>query len=208
MQAGFSITVKAWKDLESGGVLRLRCSHNRPFKGNTANGEMQNRKTKTSKPICAREACPFIFNVYWFKEYGKWGLKAHSGKCYHCGHVYLEQQNIKCATSKFLQEFEARLINQGSTARLTPAAIQTLVFQNCGVAISTNQIEHVRQVADVPGYEIGPSTSAGKFIHWLKSDLKISYILLYDKADSDLMRVRRPGRLHLDHLLRHWRLVG
>jgi hypothetical protein len=38
--------------------------------------EKQQRKTNTSKPICAEEACPFTFNVHWFDEFGRWGLKA------------------------------------------------------------------------------------------------------------------------------------
>jgi hypothetical protein len=32
-KAGFAVTVRGWRDLETGGVLRLRCSQNCPFKG-------------------------------------------------------------------------------------------------------------------------------------------------------------------------------
>jgi hypothetical protein len=118
MKAGFAITVKAWNPgLVGGGVLRLRCSQNRPFKGEMDAGksEKQQCKINTSKPICAEEACPFIFNMHWFDEFGRWGLKAHSGKHKHFGHTHQEEQNIKCATSKFLK-------NQLENLSLTPAA--------------------------------------------------------------------------------------
>jgi hypothetical protein len=119
-KAGFAITVKGWRDLEGGGVLRLRCSQNRPFKGKAEEAEgdteKQHRRTKTSKPTCADEACPFIFNMHWFKDFQRWGLKAHSGKRQHCGHVYLEEEHVKCSTSKFLKATEQILLNQANAA--------------------------------------------------------------------------------------------
>jgi hypothetical protein len=145
--------------------------------------------------ICTKEACPFIFNVHWFREFQRWGLKAHSGKRQHCGHVHPEEEHVKCATSKFLKAAEQILINQGNAACLTPSAMQTLVFQNSGVVVSINQIEHACQVDEVPGYEVVPSTSAGEFIKWLKSNPKKSYILLYNKAYLGMLQVRQPGRL-------------
>jgi len=62
-----------------------------------------------------------------------------------------------------------------------------LVFQNTGATITTNQIEHMHHVEEVPGYDVGPSTSAGRFIEWLKADPKKSYILLYNKANSNYL---------------------
>jgi hypothetical protein len=130
MKAGFAITVKEWHPNTK---LRLRCSQNRAFKGKSeveatvGEGEKQQRKTKTSKPICAADACPFVFSVYWFDEFKRWGLKAHSGKRQHCGHVHLEEdKTIRENLNKMMLDVWERAMAQYHefVSKKTPAAVR------------------------------------------------------------------------------------
>lgn len=207
-KAGFSMVVKEWdrktefggklRNIAVGGKLRLYCARGLAYRGEKmvdTNGDKK-KKTKTSRPTCVEAKCPFKFNVFWFNNQTRWGLIAYGGNRKHHGHYCHDEENIRCTTTNILSEDDEDLANDLFECNQTPAEVDCILHHRSDISLTRNQVTYMKQKARKNKQcDDGPSTPASRFLSWLESNEKISYILLFDKGQSDMVHVRRPGRL-------------
>lgn len=207
--AGFSMIVKEWdpstkvggrrRNVKVDGKIRLYCARGLPYKSDkSVDGDGDKRKkTKTSKATCNEATCPFKFNVYWFPDQQRWGLIAHGGNRMHQGHLCDKPEHVKCTTTNLVSEEDFDLANDLFECNQTPAEVDNLLNHRSGISLTPNQVKYMKQKHrknKQQQFQSGPSTPASRFLSWLESNKHVSYILLFDKGQSEMIHARRPGR--------------
>jgi MULE transposase domain/SWIM zinc finger len=213
--SGFSMVVKEWdphtnfggkcRNIPVGGKLRLYCSRGIPYRGDkTVDGDIdKKKKTQTSRPTCDEAACPFKFNLFWFENKKRWGLIANGGHRMHHGHFCDNAVHVKCTTTNLLTEDDMDLANDLFECNQTPAEVDQLLHLRSDISLTPNQVKYLRQKhLKNKQQDNGPTTPASRFLSWLESNENISYILLFDKGQSDMVHVRQPGRLERERFER------
>ena len=173
--------------------LRLVCSRSRLHEKNKKSKHKYS--TKTSRPKCPSERCPFGFYVYFDPQLTRWILpKSQSGCSSHCSHPQLDPSFLTVRKSTIdLEELE--LVFQQLKLNINPSLVSKLFAERTGTTLSASQIRKFRQLGQdlVVGGNV--ASPADRLMHHLNSDSSIHYIALTaSRSMENLVTIRQSRR--------------
>jgi len=155
-----------------------------------------NQLTKSSRPTCIDERCPFSLTIQYDKSHEQMFLRQSSGCCLsHFGHFVVPPEKRMTGT-KDLADVDIGKLSEFMARNFPTSVIQDFIEFETGQTLSTSAIRSFRRTVLKKSHDDKDMTPAESLLHFLDSVDGLEYKTLtgtYDEA-TDCVSVRQTNK--------------
>jgi hypothetical protein len=160
--------------------------------------------TKTNRPICSEDLCPFYFIIYYSHEHKRWFIpKQDNGNCCHHGHPQLSQDQVHIPSNKIDEKILKRVLSQ-LQSNISISSIRVMLGSETGCNLSYGQIASLRPLMVIG--EQAMDTPAERLLAYLKQSDNIRFVALTSTRNRDsliTLRISKKERMNDEYIIPH-----